>query len=141
MQKTKPDMRLIHRAISAKNTLIRISKIIKESTAGNLDTRTSETMSNIAQIIEESSNAIKIEEIVKDVYSNPEWFKSYDETSTTSETMIVNKCCHKKEGFIVTYDMGFGSEEKWLVCEEHEKKESFRNNILEKKKVGEIKDI
>lgn len=134
-------MRLIHRAISAKNTLIRISKIIKESTAGNLDTRTSETMSNIAQIIEESSNAIKIEEIVKDVYSNPEWFKSYDETSTTSETMIVNKCCHKKEGFIVTYDMGFGSEEKWLVCEEHEKKESFRNNILEKKKVGEIKDI
>ena len=134
-------MRLIHRAISAKNTLIRISKIIKESTAGNLDTRTSETMSNIAQIIEESSNAIKIEEIVKDVYSNPEWFKSYDETSTTSETMIVNKCCNKKEGFIVTYDMGFGSEEKWLVCEEHEKKESFRNNILEKKKVGEIKDI
>jgi len=31
--------------------------------------------------------------------------------------------------------MGFGCEEKWLVCEEHEKKESFTKNILEKKKV------
>jgi hypothetical protein len=135
VQKTEPDMRLIHRAISAKNTLIRISKIIKESTVGNPDTRASETMSDIAQIIEESSNAIEIKEIVKEVYSNPEWFKSYDETSTTSETTIVNKCCHKKEKFIVTYDMGFGCEEKWLVCEEHEKKESFTKNILEKKKV------
>jgi hypothetical protein len=60
VQKTEPDMRLIHRAISAKNTLIRISKIIKESTVGNPDTRASETMSDIAQIIEESRKMVSM---------------------------------------------------------------------------------
>ena len=95
-------MRLIHRAISAKNTLIRISKIIKESTAGNPDTRASETMSDIAQIIEESSNAIEIEEIVKEVYSNPEWFKSYYEISRHPGDININKWLVEK-GWALAY--------------------------------------
>ena len=128
-------MRLIHRAISAKNTLIRISKIIKESTVGNPDTRASETMSDIAQIIEESSNAIEIKEIVKEVYSNPEWFKSYYEISRPPGDININKCCQKQEKFIITYDVMFGDEEKWLVCEEHEKVESFSKYIIDKKRI------
>ena len=64
MQKTEPDMTLIDRATSAKKTLIRISKIIRNSTTRDPESRRSETMRNIAQIIEESSNSIEIEKIV-----------------------------------------------------------------------------
>ena len=64
-------MTLIDRATSAKKTLIRMSKIIRNSTTHDPESRRSETMRNIAQIIEESSNSIEIEEIVNQVYSNP----------------------------------------------------------------------
>ncbi len=135
MQKTEPDMTLIDRTTSAKKTLIRISKIIRNSTTHDPESRRSETMRNIAQIIEESSNSIEIEKIVNQVYSNPEWFKSYYEISRPLGTIMINKCCQKKEKFIVTYDVMFGDEEKWLVCEEHEKVESFSKYIIEKKRI------
>ena len=135
MQKTEPDMTLIDRATSAKKTLIRISKIIKNSTTHDPESRRSETMRNIAQIIEESSNSIKIEEIVNQVYSNPEWFKSYYEISRHHGDININKCCQKQEKFIITYDVMFGDEEKWLVCEEHEKVESFSKYVLDKKRI------
>ena len=120
-------MTLIDRATSAKKTLIRMSKIIRNSTTHDPESRRSETMRNIAQIIEESSNSIEIEEIVNQVYSNPEWFKSYYEISRPVGNIIINKCCQKQEKFIITYDVMFGDEEKWLVCDEHEKMESFSN--------------
>ena len=135
MQKTEPDMTLIDRATSAKKTLIRISKIIKNSTTHDPESRRSETMGNIAKIIEESSNSIEIEEIVNQVYSNPEWFKSYYEISRPVGNIIINKCCQKQEKFIITYDVIFGDEEKWLVCDEHEKMESFSKYIIDKKSI------
>jgi len=92
-------------------------------------------MKSISNIIEWSSNNIEIEEIVKVVYSNPEWFKSYYAREKKTDTISINKCCNNKEKFLVTYDMGYGDEEKWLVCEEHEKNEHFQENILEKKQV------
>ena len=128
-------MTLIDRATSAKKTLIRISKIIKNSTTHDPESRRSETMGNIAKIIEESSNSIEIEEIVNQVYSYPEWFKSYYEISKPVGTIMINKCCQKQEKFIITYDVMFGDEEKWLVCEEHEKVESFSKYVLDKKRI------
>ena len=80
-----------------------------------------------------------LEEIVKEDYSNPEWFKFYYESDKMKDTISVNKCCNKKEKFLVTYDMGYGDEEKWLVCEEHDKDEPFQENILEKKLVWKEK--
>ena len=134
MEKSEPDIQIIHRANSAKKQLVRVSKMLKE-TGEKDDSGFSQTMKSVSNLIEWSSNNIEIEEIVKEVYSNPEWFKFYYESEKMKETISVNKCCNKKEKFLVTYDMGYGDEEKWLVCEEHDKDEPFQENILEKKLV------
>jgi imidazoleglycerol phosphate synthase glutamine amidotransferase subunit HisH len=49
--------------------------------------------------------------------------------------LLVKKCCKGKEKYFVTYDCGT-SEEKWLVCNSHFKKESFQKYIKEKEIVG-----
>ena len=134
MEKSQPDIQIINRANSAKKQLVRVSKMLKE-TGEKENSGFSQTMKSISNIIEWSSNNIEIEEIVKVVYSNPEWFKSYYDREKKTDTISINKCCNNQEKFLVTYDMGYGDEEKWLVCEEHEKNEHFQENILEKKQV------
>ena len=78
-------MTLIDRATSAKKTLIRISKIIRNSTTHDPESRRSETMRNIAQIIEESSNSIEIEKIVNQV----DYFVKIDKDSMLKPSTII----------------------------------------------------